>query len=94
MVLTERQHRTIAERIRKHQGTDVPEIDGVSRLQMSLALPIAFVMMCYAMLAAEFSRSVTWSGITYRIVGGKGLHMVEYVPLTKVKACDEPRVAA
>jgi SAM-dependent methyltransferase/glycosyltransferase involved in cell wall biosynthesis len=81
-------HREIASRIKREQGHEIPAIDNPVRLRMILALPLSFVVVCYAMLAAALSRQVNWSGITYDIVPAGptrnippgGLRMRQYHP--------------
>jgi glycosyltransferase involved in cell wall biosynthesis len=91
IVAAEWLHREIAARIKREQGHEIPAIDWPTRVQMILTLPLAFVVICYAMLAAALSRQVTWSGITYDIVPAGpnnlippgGLRMREYWPVGK-----------
>lgn len=81
-------HREIAARIKEKQGLEILAIDWPTRFRLVLALPLAFVVICYAMLAAALSRQVTWSGITYDIVPSGptrnippgGLRMRKYRP--------------
>jgi 2-polyprenyl-3-methyl-5-hydroxy-6-metoxy-1,4-benzoquinol methylase/glycosyltransferase involved in cell wall biosynthesis len=81
-------HREIAARIKREQGNEIPAIDLPTRIRLFLALPLSFVVICYAILAAALSRQVTWSGITYDVVPAGptrnippgGLRMREYRP--------------
>jgi cellulose synthase/poly-beta-1,6-N-acetylglucosamine synthase-like glycosyltransferase/SAM-dependent methyltransferase len=81
-------HKVISARIEREQGYKLPVINWTARVRMLLMLPFSFVVMCYAMLAAAFSRQVTWSHITYDIVPAGptrsippgGLRMRQYRP--------------
>jgi SAM-dependent methyltransferase len=69
-------HKEISARIEREQGYKLPAINWTARVRMLFMLPFSFVVMCYAMLAAAFSRQVTWSGITYDIVPAGPTHSI------------------
>lgn len=91
-------HKQIAERIIREQGYKLPTINNGTRVCLLFALPLAFTVMCYAMLAAALSSRVTWSGITYDIVPTGptknippgSLRMREYRPLVGFVHNDSP----
>jgi glycosyltransferase involved in cell wall biosynthesis len=57
-----------------------PTIGWRSRIRLLCVWPLAFLVLCWAIVSATRCQSVQWRGITYAIVPPRGIRMLEYRP--------------
>jgi glycosyltransferase involved in cell wall biosynthesis len=57
-----------------------PKTTWPNQLTIFLMIPVGFVAFIFALLKAQFSKKIRWSGIEYRIQSPHGIELVEYRP--------------
>ncbi len=77
-------HRTVARRATSAQDEPYPPITWSIRLRLLFALPVALVVISWAIISASLSRKVRWRGIDYQVIPPDAIRMLEYRPYAEV----------
>jgi hypothetical protein len=82
----ERLHRSISRSVEASQGKQFPAFSKRTRLRMLIALPLALVVLAWAVISAAVARKVCWRGIQYQVVPPDSIRMEKYRPYAEVLA--------
>jgi len=77
-------HAAIAGHVEGVQDETFAPIAGLTRLRMLVALPLALVLISWAVVSATFCRRIGWRGIDYEIVPPDSIRMARYQPYAEV----------
>jgi cellulose synthase/poly-beta-1,6-N-acetylglucosamine synthase-like glycosyltransferase len=82
----ERLQRSISRSVEASQEKPFPVISMWTRLRMLIALPLALVVISWAVISAAVARKVCWRGIQYQVVPPDSIRMEKYRPYAEVLA--------
>ncbi|NOY41239.1 MAG: glycosyltransferase [Planctomycetes bacterium] len=83
-LLVEWLHRAISRRTASVQDEPYRPITWPTRFRLLLALPVALVVISWAVISATFSQQVCWRGVDYQIIPPDAIRMVNYRPYAQV----------
>ncbi|MCU0711628.1 MAG: glycosyltransferase [Pirellula sp.] len=73
-------NRTVIDKLSIRDHRVFPRSTWRSHLAVFLMIPIGFVFFVVALLKAQFSSKIRWSGIEYKICPPHGIELIEYRP--------------
>jgi len=83
-LLMEWLHQALSQRAASVQDEPFRSITWPTRFWLLLALPVALVVISWAVISATLSRQVRWRGVEYQIIPPNAIQMVKYRPYAQV----------